>query len=254
MKFCIRSFLLFLLVCGWVLPARADMVFPARLELVESQPGLFDVRFNLPVQNQARIKATPVLPSVCVATAPPEETFTATRYMAAWQVSCPAEALPGQTVGVDGLLGSQIDVLLSIKTLDGRQYSAVLKPARARYVIPRPPSLLQLTGKALVDGMRGSFGRIDLYLLIWLIVLFGRRRREGLIALMAGGITYAVAQAFARGNLLLLPAGLPTVLILLLSVYFANRLANGGDIGQKQRLSAWVAGGFIGALYGGALQ
>ena len=46
----------------------------------------------------------------------------------------------------------------------------------------------------------------------------------------------------------------PTVLILLLSVYFANRLANGGDIGQKQRLSAWVAGGFIGALYGGALK
>ena len=197
-KFCIRSFLLFLLVCGWVLPARADMVFPARLELVESQPGLFDVRFNLPVQNQARIKATPVLPSVCVATAPPEETFTATRYMAAWQVSCPAEALPGQTVGVDGLLGSQIDVLLSIKTLDGRQYSAVLKPARARYVIPRSPSLLQLTGKLLVDGMRGSFGRLDLYLLIWLIVLFGRRHREGLIALMAGGIAYAVAQGFAR--------------------------------------------------------
>jgi hypothetical protein len=254
LKICIRYFLLFLFVSGWVLPARADMVFPARLELVESQPGLFDVQFNLPVQNQARIKATPVLPSVCLATAPPEESFSATAYTAAWQVNCTADALPGQTVGVDGLLGSQIDVLLSIKTRDGRQYGAVLKPARARYVIPRPPSLLQLTGKALVDGMRGSFVRIDLFLLIWLVVLFGLRRRDAIVALMAGGVAYAVAQAFAGENLLLLPASLPGVVILLLGVYFANRLANGSDEGQKQRFPAWVAAAFIGALYGGALQ
>jgi len=253
-KFCIRSFLLFLLVCGWVLPARADMVFPARLELVESQPGLFDVRFNLPVQNQARIKATPVLPSVCVATAPPEETFTATRYMAAWQVSCPAEALPGQTVGVDGLLGSQIDVLLSIKTLDGRQYSAVLKPARARYVIPRSPSLLQLTGKLLVDGIRASFVRLDIFLLVWLLVLSGLRFREAILTLMTGGVAYAVAQGFANENLLLLPTSLPAVAILLVTVCFANRLTNGSDVKQKQSLPFWVAAAFIGALYGGALQ
>ena len=246
--------LIFLLFCGWALPAHADMVFPARLELVESQPGMFDVQFNLPVQNQARIKATPVLPPVCVATAPPEESHTETAYTATWQVNCAAEALPGQTVGVDGLLGSQTDVLLSIKTMDGRQYNAVLKPARAKYVIPRPPSLLQLTGKALVDGMRGSFGRIDLYLLIWLIVLFGRRRREGLITLMTGGVAYAVALGFANQNLLLLPTSLPAVAILIAGVCFAHRLTNGNDVRQQQSFPYWVAAVFIGALYGGALQ
>jgi len=136
MKVYFRSLLFCLLVAGWASSVQADMVYPARLELIESQAGLFDVQFNLPVQNMARIKATPVLPPICVALAPPEETVTASRYAAAWQVNCTTGELPGQTVGVDGLLGSQTDVLLSIKTMDGRQYSAVLKPARARFVIP----------------------------------------------------------------------------------------------------------------------
>lgn len=177
MRFSIRIFFLLLLVSGWACPVFADMVFPARLELVESQPGLFDVKFDLPVQNQARIKATPVL-----------------------------------------------------------------------------PSLSQLTGKVFVDGMRGGFVRVDLLLLIWLTVLFGRRLREAVVALTAGGLAYALAQAFAGKDLLLLPASLPAVVILLVGVYLANRLANGGDIGQKQRYPAWVAAGFIGALYGGAVQ
>lgn len=212
MKIYLRSFLLCLLVAaGWASPVQADMVYPARLELVETQPGRFDVQFNLPVQNMARIKATPVLPPICVALAPPEETVTASRYAAVLQVNCTADELPGQTVGVDGLLGSQTDVFLSIKTMDGRQYSAVLKPARARFVILPPPSLIRLTANPLVEGMRTSFVRVDLFLLAWLVVLFGRRRRESIGALMAGGVACAVAQAFARENLMLLPASLPGV-------------------------------------------
>jgi hypothetical protein len=135
-----------LFVCVWASAVRADVVFPARLEMVESQAGLFDVQFDLPVQNQARVKATPVLPSVCVATGPQDVSFTKTAYRVVWQVKCPAEALPGQTVSVEGLLGSQTDVLLSIKTLKGRQYSALLKPAKAKFVIPQAPLMLPLTG------------------------------------------------------------------------------------------------------------
>jgi hypothetical protein len=105
-----------------------------------------------------------------------------------------------------------------------------------------------------VDGMRGCFTRFDLFLLIWLVVLFARRRRETLVALMSGGLAYAVAQAFAGENLLLLPASLPAVVVLLVGVIFANRLAKGRDVEQKQRFPVWLAGVFIGALYGGALQ
>ena len=44
--------------------AHADIVNPARLELNETVPGVFDVVFTLPVVNGRRVKATPVLPDV----------------------------------------------------------------------------------------------------------------------------------------------------------------------------------------------
>lgn len=230
MRFIIRLILLTLLIFFCAHPVMADMVFPARLELVEIQPGVFDVQFNLPVQNQTRIKANPVLPDICIVTEPPVETFTEFNYTLQFRMNCAADDLPGQTIGVDGLLGSQIDVLLSVKPLNGRQYNAVLKPSRARYVFAQPPSFYQLSGQALFDGMESSFVRGDLYLLIWLIVLFGRRQGKKVVPLIAGGIFYGVAQALAGENLLLLPAALPKILTLIIVVYFINRLINGGSI------------------------
>ena len=245
---------LFLLGTGLASPAFADMVFPARLELVETQRGLFQVQFNLPVQNMARINATAVLPAVCAALAPPDEASTASSYTATWQVNCPADALPGQPIGVDGLLGSRTDLVLSIRTLDGRQYRAVLKPARASYVIPLPPSFAQINGHGLLEGMRASFVRFDLFLLTWLLVLFSSRRLSAITALIMGGIAYAVAQALAQDKLLLVPASLPGLLVLMSCVYFAIRLAAGGDSAQKRHVPVWLAGVLIGALYGGALR
>lgn len=252
MKFIIHLILLSLLIFFSAHPVMADMVFPARLELVESQPGVFDVQFNLPVQNQKRIKATPVLPDICSVTEPPVETYTEFNYTLQFKMNCAADDLPGQTIGVDGLLGSQIDVLLSVKTLSGRQYNAVLKPSQARYVFAQPPSFYQLSGQALIDGMENSFVRGELYLLIWLIVLFGRRHGKWVIPLIVGGIFYGVAQALAGENLLLLPATLPKVLTLIMVVYFINRLINEGHIWQKNPIPAWLIGALMGLLYGGA--
>lgn len=225
MVYCRHIIFLFLFIAGWAFPVSADMVYPARLELLENRPGLFQVQFNLPVQNMTRIKAIPVLPAACTPLAPPEETVSATNYSAVWQVDCSTVGLFGQTVGVDGLLGSQTDVLLSIKTRDGRHYNNVLKPARARYVIPAPPSLMQLSATPLIDGMRTSFMRVDLVLLLWLIVVLDIRRRKAIGALVVGGIAYGTAQILVHQNLFLLPASLPAVVILLTIICSANRLA-----------------------------
>ena len=76
MRFIIRLILISLLIFFCAHPVMADMVFPARLELVEIQPGVFDVQFNLPVRNQTRIKANPVLPDICIVTEPDNQALT----------------------------------------------------------------------------------------------------------------------------------------------------------------------------------
>ena len=252
MKAGLRLTILVLLISGLTEPLRADIVFPARLELAEIEPGVFDLQFNLPVQNQMVIKATPVLPSACLEIAPPEESSTQTRYTSQWQVKCAAEALIGQPIGVDGLLGSSIDVILSIQTLDGRQFDAVLKPARAMVVIPTPPSLGALTGEAVRDGLQACFRRADVHLLMWVVVLLGFRRRPVILTLFVSAAAFALAQTLTRQNLLLIPPSLPAVLALLMMLYLAARFARGQYEQDEPRLRVWVVGFFLVALYGGA--
>ncbi|MGB2957678.1 MAG: hypothetical protein WBD30_02210, partial [Bacteroidota bacterium] len=43
----------------------ADTVFPARLQMKEVEPGLFEIQFTLPIVNDRRVRAEPVLPQVC---------------------------------------------------------------------------------------------------------------------------------------------------------------------------------------------
>jgi hypothetical protein len=71
-----------------VLPRALRVSSLARLELEQIDPGRFDVRFHLPVQSQMVVKATPILPSVCVEAAPRQVSYSETEYAESWQVDC----------------------------------------------------------------------------------------------------------------------------------------------------------------------
>ena len=64
-----RHLLIFILLLMYFLllplSAPADIVYPARLEMKEREPRLFDVTFNLPIISGKRLKAKPVFPTVC---------------------------------------------------------------------------------------------------------------------------------------------------------------------------------------------
>jgi hypothetical protein len=70
------------------LPCTLRVSSLAWLELEEIDPGRFDVRFYLPVQSQMMVKATPILPSVCVEAAPRQVSYCETECAESWQVGC----------------------------------------------------------------------------------------------------------------------------------------------------------------------
>lgn len=232
--------------------AGADTLYPARLEMVEAEPGVFDVGFHLPVQNLMRIKAAPALPAVCVDAESRQVTSTETKYAEEWRVECDADALVGQPVGVEGLLGSPIDVLLSIRTLDGRRYDATLKPSRAVYVVPEPPGPVGLSSRALVRGMRDTFVHLEVAVALFLLALARRPRRDRMALLGAAVAGFAAAQALARASLLLVPTALPEVLVLLGAAVAAVRLAEGGDATPATPTWGGLPAALAGALYGAA--
>ena len=73
-------FPLFLVLLFVPLSVSADIVYPARLEMKESEPGFFDVIFNLPIISGKRLKAKPIFPQVCEEIAEPQIQQTVAGY------------------------------------------------------------------------------------------------------------------------------------------------------------------------------
>ncbi|MUP45624.1 hypothetical protein E0K83_07675 [Gramella sp. BOM4] len=169
--------LIFFFVLGICLlrPAdfRADIVFPARLELTETEPGIFDVFFTLPVINGKVLKASPILPGNCDNLNEPKITGSAYSKVLTWSITC-EDQLYGKQIGIEGLQGSQVEILLVINLLDGRSFNKKLNPAMAYFEVPYPPTGLELLKSGSYNGARAVLIQPYIYLLIFtMIFLFG---------------------------------------------------------------------------------
>ncbi|MCP9200499.1 hypothetical protein MKO06_11300 [Gramella sp. GC03-9] len=151
---------------------RADIVFPARLELTETQPGVFDVFFILPVVNGKVLKASPVLPEACTYQTEPEITGTPNTKQITWSIDCQGEYIYGKQIGIEGLQGSQVEIMLIINLLDGRSYNKKLSPAMAYFEVPEPPTTLELLKNGMINGTRSLLSQPYLYLILFCLVIF----------------------------------------------------------------------------------
>ena len=157
-----KGVLLILLLSGSNLSA--DIVYPARLQLTETAPGIFDVYFVLPVIQGKIVKARAVFPEFCQSQSEPLLEIDAYQKKMRWQIGCGSNPLIGSEIGIEGLLGSQIDIILEIYTLDGRTYKSTLSPARPYYKVPEAPGI----GDLLKTGSLASSRYI---LLSWATLL-----------------------------------------------------------------------------------
>ena len=173
-----------------LLPFRleADIVYPARLELKETQPGIYEVYFVLPVIQGKVLKAAPVFPEFCKALEDPRISGNAYIKELRWSIACEPEALYGQSIGISGLLGSQIDIILQITTLDNRTYRTTLNPASAWFEVPYPPTGWELFSEGILKGMRLPVGRLIFTLLLLTLILKEVYSSNRLITLSTLGI------------------------------------------------------------------
>ena len=151
--------------------AQADIVYPARLELREIEPGIFEVYFVLPVINGQVLKAAPVFPEFCKNTTEPEVSGNAYIKEMRWVISCEPRELYGENIGISGLLGSQINIILQLNTLEGRSYTTTLNPAAAWFQVPYPPTTVDLIKNGVVKGARIPVTEIIFVLLVLTLAL-----------------------------------------------------------------------------------
>ncbi len=129
--------LFFLLVSmAWVMPAPADEFRPALLEITETQPGWYSATWKVPMQGSQPVAITPVLPGSLERMGP-----AATRIIqgsAVEELAFRAEngSLVGETITIDGLARTPIDVIVQIILADGSQHSSILRPSSTSFMIP----------------------------------------------------------------------------------------------------------------------
>ncbi len=128
------AFLLALLALAGAAPARAHQFAPALLEIDEISADEADVRWKQPVVRVQGSQLRPVLPIECEGLGDPEVQREGTGIRASWRIQCPG-GLTGKSVGVEGIAGSQADVLLRITLRDGRHLRHVLKAEAPSFTI-----------------------------------------------------------------------------------------------------------------------
>lgn len=174
--------------------AQADLTNPSTLTIIETSPSRFSVELTLPVISGRVARARPILPDVCTIDGDPEVRGDSFKAIRTWSMSCNTERLVGAPVGVQGLLGTTLDVLLTVEMLDGRQYVRQLRPTQAFFVIPPRPTIVELGWSAGRSGAERLLQQPEMALLILAVFLAGARWRTLLIALAA----FAVAHGFGQ--------------------------------------------------------
>jgi len=227
-------------------------VFPARLLVSEIERGTYDVMFTLPFVEGRVLRAQPMMPPSCREVTERRVDQSSAGITTTWQVQCDPPSLAGEAILIEGLLGTQTDLLLELSTLDGRLHSVVLKPSRPGLIVPSPPSLVSLTGESLLAGMRSIVLTLELWVLVLVLACHGFSRAEGIRGIVVFTVAHAVGQWLAGRNGLLISSQLPPTFVLLTALVPAFDLARGKEILSGWIRPFWVVAGLVGLLSGGA--
>jgi hypothetical protein len=163
------------LLLTFVTSALADLTNPSTLKLKEISPSQFTVELTLPIIQGRVLKARPILPDVCAVDKDVEVQGDAWKVVRTWTMTCDPDKLVGTAIGVQGLLGTTLDVQLTLETLDGRKYIGQLRPTQAYYLVPPAPTLRSMAVDIGGMALRQVLRHLELVILFLLFVIFGVR-------------------------------------------------------------------------------
>jgi len=232
--------------------ALADITNPSTLILKETSPSRFTVELTLPVIQGRVLKARPVLPDICVIDGDPEVRGDAMRVVRTWTMTCNPGEMVGTAIGVQGLLGTSLDVQLTIETLDGRVHLAQLRPTQAYYLVPAPPTIWSMAVDVGGLAVRQVLRHPELALLLLLCIFFGVRLASLLTSAGAFAVALALGQWLKTENWISVSSFLPMILTACMGAAIVLSIIRGKTSTPHARW--WTSSVFlamIGVLYGG---
>ena len=184
-------------------PAFAHAMAPALLQLEETAPGEYQVLWRLSVFQTSRKLPHPQFPANCVPTQAAKVSPELGGAMASrWTVQCAQPGLIGQTLAVSGLQRSNINVIVHISSLDGRQIDALLASNRDHFVVPASTSSSKAFGHYFKLGVEHLLLGLDHLLMVLGLILLVRGWRMLLLTLSAFTLGHSVTLSLAALDLI----------------------------------------------------
>jgi len=170
------AILLLLVGLGATTNVYAHEIRPALLNIIEQKPGWYEVTWKVPVLSGYDLDIKPVLPDVLTPYGPssnrdiPGATVQYSTYQAE------DGFLAGETITIDGLTATQIDVMVRINFADGSTQSAILRPSNPSFTVPAPGTRGEIAWIYLRLGIEHILQGIDHLLFVLGLLLIVNRR------------------------------------------------------------------------------
>ncbi|UCC57193.1 MAG: HupE/UreJ family protein [Gammaproteobacteria bacterium] len=242
-----------------VMPANADEIRPALLDIKEQNTGLFAVTWKVPMRGNRVLPITPRLPQSLELLGSPTLQDVPGALIEQSTYKSNGKQLTGQRIVIDGLSALQTDVLLLIQLQDGTQHSAILRPASPEFTIPLEASKLEVAADYWRLGTIHILEGIDHLLFVLALLLIVSRLGRLVKAVTAFTVAHSITLVLATLGLVHMPAA-PTEAIIALSILFlAAEIVHqrNGVIGITERypwVIAFIFGLFHGLGFAGALS
>ncbi len=232
--------------------ALADLTNPSTLKLKETSPSRFTVELTLPVIQGRVLKARPVLPDICVIEGDAEVQGDSRKVVRTWAMTCDPNDLVGTAIGVHGLLGTSLDVQLTLETLDGRKYVGQLRPTQAYYLVPPSPTMRSMAVDVGGAAVRQVLRHPELAILLVLCVFFGMRLPGLFASSGAFAVALALGQWLKTGNWIGISSFLPVMLTAVMGLATAFGIIRGkASAPHAKWRTFFVLMALMGVLYGG---
>jgi hypothetical protein len=128
-----------LLVAFCAVPAGAHESLPGFLEILEKQPGVYQVVWKVPAIEGAPPAIAFEPPPACRALGDMDSPLTPGALTERWLMQC-SPGLTGQRIEIAGLDRTMLDVLVRIRFAGGTVVSQMVRPLESGFVVAQPES------------------------------------------------------------------------------------------------------------------
>jgi hypothetical protein len=243
---------IFLLASLLAVPtAQAHEARPAYLEIKETSPNQFSVLWRTPVLAGMRLPVVLTIPGDVKNLKQPVETELADSLLERRWVDAGTNGFAGKRIQFKGLQLTITDVLVRVEMLDGRKWTALVRPSQPWFELSGAPSKFHVAAAYLRLGIEHILGGVDhlLFILALMILVKGTRRLVATVT--AFTVAHSITLAGATLGFVHVPQKPIEACIALSIVFVASEIvhAHQGFQGWTERWP-WIVAFSFGLLHG----